>query len=466
MSLHNKIENTLNILPLNSQREFRKALQHQIFTNEMTIPKNFEGKRLELNKDIMRNYLANFQKNYKKRNKYLQQVNKEISDFSKGYAGITELNIKKKKEREKLVFGDLIEQYNKKGYETKKLYVNKNLFKKSVLLEQNDYTNVLKLHDNKEIKHAQSYMNKLDILLQTNKKKDFYFQTALSEDDRKENLDDEYPDNYDFKKNNLLLKYDILKTKKTIDDTLPTDPNFIERTYSNLSYNPTKSNSETQLKFNSTIDTNFTTKNKFIYENKKGKKILFPEKKLILNHIKSDKELTNVSPLSTTDNKSSNTYERVISSKDLRTNRNQSEGRLTFEMKKKLHEEMMNNLSNLYENVKKSNFEESENRILKYLLKYEQKLPDKVKYEFNIFKYLISFKEGSNLHGFINRFHTKTQKMNVPKKIRKLIVKTGDYSVKLPHLLKEVEIGKKIEEIDYNYIDDILKMNEHLKHSK
>lgn len=379
MSLHNKIENTLNILPLNSQREFRKALKHQIFTNEMTIPKNFEGKRLELNKDIMRNYLANFQKNYKKRNKYLQQVNKEISDFSKGYAGITELNLKKKKEREKLVFGDLIDQYNKKGYETKKLYVNKNLFKKSVLLEQNDYTNVLKLHDNKEIKHAQSYMNKLDILLQTNKKKDFYFQTALSEDDRKENLDDEYPDDYDFKKNNLLLKYDILKIKKTIDDTLPTDPNFIERTYSNISYNPTKSNSETQLKFNSTVDTNFTTKNKFIYEIKSGKKILFPEKKLILNHIKSDEGLTNISPLSTNDNKSSNTYERVISSKGLSTNRNQSEGRLTFEMKKKLHKEMMNNLSNLYENVKKSNFEESENRILKYLLKYDQKIPDKVK---------------------------------------------------------------------------------------
>ena len=40
---------------------------------------------------------------------------------------------------------------------------------------------------------------------------------------------------------------------------------------------------------------------------------------------------------------------------------------------------MMNNLSNLYENVKKSNFEESENRILKYLLKYEQKIPEKVK---------------------------------------------------------------------------------------
>jgi hypothetical protein len=379
MSLHNKIENTLNILPLNSQREFRKALKHQIFTNEMTIPKNFEGKRLELNKDIMRNYLANFQKNYKKRNKYLQQVNKEISDFSKGYAGITELNLKKKKEREKLVFGDLIDQYNKKGYETKKLYVNKNLFKKSVLLEQNDYTNVLKLHDNKEIKHAQSYMNKLDILLQTNKKKDFYFQTALSEDDRKENLDDEYPDDYDFKKNNLLLKYDILKIKKTIDDTLPTDPNFIERTYSNISYNPTKSNSETQLKFNSTVDTNFTTKNKFIYEIKSGKKILFPEKKLILNHIKSDEGLTNISPLSTNDNKNSNTYERVISSKGLSTNRNQSEGRLTFEMKKKLHKEMMNNLSNLYENVKKSNFEESENRILKYLLKYDQKIPDKVK---------------------------------------------------------------------------------------
>ena len=74
-----------------------------------------------------------------------------------------------------------------------------------------------------------------------------------------------------------------------------------------------------------------------------------------------------------------------------------------------------------------------------------------------------SLKEGSNLHGFINKFHAKNQKMNIPKKIRKLIVKTGDYSVKLPHLMKEVEIGKKIEEMDYDYIDDILKMNEHLK---
>ena len=46
--------------------------------------------------------------------------------------------------------------------------------------------------------------------------------------------------------------------------------------------------------------------------------------------------------------------------------------------------------------------------------------------------------------------------MNIPKKVHKLIVKTGDYSVKLPHLYKEDEIDKKI--------DDMLTMNEQLKH--
>ena len=54
--------------------------------------------------------------------------------------------------------------------------------------------------------------------------------------------------------------------------------------------------------------------------------------------------------------------------------------------------------------------------------------------------------------------------MNVPKKVKKLIIKTGEYSVKLPHLNKENEIDKKIENMEYDYIDDMLQMNEQFKH--
>jgi hypothetical protein len=54
--------------------------------------------------------------------------------------------------------------------------------------------------------------------------------------------------------------------------------------------------------------------------------------------------------------------------------------------------------------------------------------------------------------------------MNVPKRVKKLIIKTGEYSVKLPHLNKESEIDKKIEDMEYDYIDDMLQMNEQFKH--
>ena len=78
--------------------------------------------------------------------------------------------------------------------------------------------------------------------------------------------------------------------------------------------------------------------------------------------------------------------------------------------------------------------------------------------------HFFSIKKGANLHGFVNRLHSNTNKMNVPKKVKKLIIKTGEYSVKLPHLNKESEIDKKIEDMEYDYIDDMLQMNEQFKH--
>ena len=369
-----KVEKIINILPLKTQKDFRNALKHRIFTQEVFIPKNFDGVK-ESKNDIMRNYIKKFQKVYKKRNKFISDINKDITEFSKGYSGLTLLNEKKNKKRNKVIFGNIMKKYNEKGFETKNLIIKKNLFKKSVLLTDYDYTNVLKVNDNKEINNDEKYMNKLDYLLQGNKNFDTYrFQIALSEEEKREKGEYYYPDNYDFNKNNLLLKYDILKTKKTIDDTLSPEPIFTDRTISNLSiYNPTKSNSETQIKFNTTIDTNFTNKNNKV-NIKNGKRILLPKQLLNINKIKSADFDANSNILLN----NQKTFKSIISSNDI-SSRNKSEIKITAEMKKKLHEDMMNNLSNLYEKIKKSNFEESEDKIIKYLFQYDKKIPEKEK---------------------------------------------------------------------------------------
>ena len=370
-----KVDKIINILPLQTQKDFRNALKHRIFTQEAFIPKNFDGIKKDSKNDILRNYLSKFQKIYNKRNKFISDINKDITEFSKGYSGLTLLNEKKNKKRNKIIFGNLIKKYNEKGFETKNLLVNKNLFKKSVLLTDNDFKNILKVNDNTEINNDEKYMNKLDFLLQGNKHFDYYrFQIALSEDEKREKGEYYYPDNYDFKKNNLLLKYDILKTKKTIDDTLSPEPIFSDRTNSNLSnYNPTKSNSETQIKFNTTNDTNFTSKKNKV-KSKNGKKILLPKQLLNINKIKSaDFDADSNIIL---DKKK--TFKSIISSNDI-SSRNKSEIKLTAEMKKKIHEDMMNNLSDLYERIKKTNFEESENNILEYCFKYDKKIPEKEK---------------------------------------------------------------------------------------
>ena len=369
-----KVDKIINILPLQTQKDFRNALKHRIFTEEAFIPKNFDGIKKDSKNNILRNYLSKFQKIYNKRNKFISDINKDITEFSKGYSGLTLLNEKKNKKRNKIIFGNLIKKYNEKGFETKNLMIKKNLFKKSVLLTDNDYKNILKVNDNTEINNDEKYMNKLDFLLQGNKHFDYYrFQIALSEDEKKQKGEYYYPDNYDFKKNNLLLKYDILKTKKTIDETLSPEPIFSDRTISNLSiYNPTKSNSETQIKFNTTIDTNYTNKNNNFNDKNLKKKILLPKQLLNINKVKSvdfdansnfDKQLI---------------FKSIISSNDI-SSRNKSEIKMTPDMKKKIHEDMMNNLSDLYERIKKTNFEESENNILEYCFKYDKKIPEKEK---------------------------------------------------------------------------------------
>ena len=348
-----KLELTLQNLPLNTQRNFRIALEHKKLTPETFIPKHFDEKKIKTKFNIMRNTIVDFQQGYNIRKKLLNQLKRDTTEFSKGYFAISQLrDDKKKRETEQLIYEDLINKYSEKNYQTKNLYINDNLFDKSILLQNNKYENVLILdNNNEEYNKSKQYIYKLQDLLNTDKKKNdpFQFNTSLKLNDQEnKNIENYYPYNYNFKKNILLLKYDILKTKKTIDDTLnenefKTQSNF-NSTYNNI-ISSTRSNFY-HNKFNSTLDTNFTSRNK-------------------------EKTLNNTKENFSVDNKINEENKNIINRKGIK--------KMTIAMKQILHNEMVNDLTNVYENIKKTNFEECEDDIYNYLKKYNKPIPEKFK---------------------------------------------------------------------------------------
>ena len=57
--------------------------------------------------------------------------------------------------------------------------------------------------------------------------------------------------------------------------------------------------------------------------------------------------------------------------------------------------------------------------------------------------------------------------MNIPDFMHNLIVKTGSYDeINYKNIEKEIEIDKVIQNIEYDYTDDILRMNDNLKYNK
>ncbi len=350
-----KLEITLQNLPLNTQRDFRIALEHKKLTPETFIPKHFDDKKVKTKFNIMRNTIVDFQHDYNIRKKLLNELNRDTTEFSKGYFAISQLrNDKKKRETEKLIYEDLIKKYSEKDYQTKNLYINENLFDKSLLLQNNKYENVLILdHNNKEYNQTKKYINKLQNLLNTDNKKNdpFQFNTSLHlKEQENKNVENYYPFDFNFKKNILLLKHDIFKTKRTIDDILnfqefKTQSNF-NSTYNNI-ISSTRSNFYGHKKFNSTLDTNFTSRNK---------------EKTDLNNTTDNFSVDN----KINDENKNNFYRKGVK-------------KMTIAMKQILHNEMVNDLTNVYENIKKTNFEDCEDDIYNYLKKYKKPIPEKFK---------------------------------------------------------------------------------------
>ena len=67
--------------------------------------------------------------------------------------------------------------------------------------------------------------------------------------------------------------------------------------------------------------------------------------------------------------------------------------RMNKKLKTILDKQKEVDLNNLYEEVKKKTFEESENEIIDYLKKYKKKMPERTKYNIIYLFFLVQWKE-------------------------------------------------------------------------
>ena len=350
-----KLKLTLKNLPFHTQQNFRIGLKEKHKSSEQFIPKNIQHKKILKSKDnTMVNTLINFHKDYNKKKKNINNIIKETNNFSKGYFRIKQLRDKKQKQQ--LIFKDLLNRYNNKGYNIKDLFVEDNLFDESLLIHKN-YENILKVNEGKEeYQNSIKYLNKLDYMIKNNekkKKKDiFKATTSLKKEPLKEKeYENLYPPDYDFKKNILLLKYDIYKTKKTLDEiNLTTRPDY-NSTYQNIISSSSYFN---QRKFNSNFSSNSTRNN--------------------MKHDFSDNiKLKNDSV--STDNISDNRSNEIQKTIFVRNDRKN----MALKMKELLHNEMVQDLNKVYQNIRTKKFDEYKDDIYDYLNKYNKKIPHKIK---------------------------------------------------------------------------------------
>ena len=356
--LKQRLELPLNNLPFHTQQNFRIALKKKQKISEQFIPKNIQDKKKLKTKDkIMLNTLINFHKDYNKKKKTINDIIKDTTNFSKSYFEIKKL--KDKKQKEKLFFKDLLNKYYNKGYNIKDLYVEDNLFNESLLIHKN-YENIFKVNEgNKEYQNSKNYLKKLDYMIKSNvnnkKKNSFKVISSLKKEPLKEKeIEIEYPPDYDFKKNILLLKYDIHKTKTTLDQI-----NLTDRHDYNSTYHPIISSSKisyfNQSKFNTTLGSNSTKNN-------------------LENDFSDNKQLKNDST-SVDNNIIDNRTNEIKKTIFIRNDRKN----MAITMKQLLHNEMIQDLNKVYNNIKTKKFDEYKDDIYDYLNKYNKKIPQKLK---------------------------------------------------------------------------------------
>ena len=482
-----KINKTISELPKYIQKEFKYAIETKPECKEVPLSRNYENRKINTkSKELFRNTVYSYSLKEREKKKIIDKIEEETKMFSKTYKSIAE----SKKRKKNLITNNLqnvseniLMDYKSKGYDLNNLFPKDNLFTNSLLLEVNPakYKNVLLEVDPKESKKSIKYIDHLqNITKGDNFKK--YKRIILKEAKEKEDNNFNFNKDDDYEIEKMFKTGEFKKLNFSNINKLQKEINLTERTLSNIdNLNDINllSNKKKEIKFfdNYNKDNNKNFNNFNISRNIRKKNDI-KLKTMILNKNNNVNFQINNNNNNTNNNKNNNlkhsskNLKSVIrelhqrnrfktlanKAKDLEYEIDERLNIYSERKKKELIREYKRKkeLFDLYTQCKSESFENTEKLINGYLRKYDRISPVKK----------LNIKSGSNLHGFLKNFMTKTSLTNIPDIISKVKAKTGDYTIRLNSLNKCIDVDKNINNLEYKYTEDILRLNEDLNKIK
>jgi hypothetical protein len=482
-----KLLQSLTLYSTEKSGKFAKLLSKHNKTQETFIPLTLNAKHTPGFSENLRNKIVDFNTVYLKDKKTINKLETETKDFSLGYNLVTENDsTNKQKKTEKILGEEILNRYKLQGYDIKNMFPKENIFQKSLLLEPDDkkFIKIMKNLTNEELSFENEYCKKLNNMVK--------FQTTLDKYRKRKNKNNPSTTNGDLETNFSLddvddvndyrlikyfqllnsnaikkqikeLKKDIRKTNLTLNKLSPkkrkkqtklfeinnNKVNLIKKENINnfrsalIGYNKNSLNrniNDNLLKSVNTTTTNETlntTDNNKKITNRRASSIIRPInflRKKIPTDIKNTKIETNFDI---------NHFENLTKNFEIKR---QKEFEEQFERKR------IKDLNILYKNIKSQSFKNSEKDIYHYLTMYQKPFPKK-----------FTPSQGSNLNGLLTKFVNVTSYHNIPERIYNLKYKLGNKNKNEKLIRKETDIDKKINTLEYDYIEDILKLNENLK---
>ena len=479
-----KLLQSLSLYSTEKSGTFAKMLSKHNKTQETFIPLSLNAKHTPILSDNLRNKIVDFNAEYIKDKKTIDKLENETKDFSIGYNLVTQNESKsRQKKTEKILGEEILNRYKLQGYDIKNMFPKENIFQKSLLLEPDNrkFIKIMKNLTEKELNFENNYCDKLNNMIKIQNTLDKYkkkkinnnnstttgdLETNFSLDDI-DNIEDYKLIKYfininskslkkqinqlkkDIKKTNLTLtnlklkkinnpiklyeinnnKVDLIKKKKKANNFRSA---FINYNNNSLNHNMT----DNLIKSINTTTTNDTINSKEI-KNRRASSIIQP-----INFLRK-KIPTNIKNTKIQSNFDIKHFESLTKNIEIKKKK---------EYEEQLERKRLKDLNILYKNIKHQSFEESEKDIYNYLTLYKKPLPK---------KFIPS--QGSNLNGLLTKFINFTSYHNFPERVYNLKTKFGHRNKNEKILEKEVEIDKKINTLEYDYIDDILKLNDNLK---
>jgi hypothetical protein len=476
-----KLLQSLSLYTTEKSGNFAKMLSKHNKTQETFIPLNLNAKHTPIVSDNLRNKIVDFNAEYIRDKKIINKLEKDTKDFSIGYNLVTEKGTtNKQKKTEKILGEEILYRYKLQGYDIKNMFPKENIFQKSLLLEPDNkkFIRIMKNLTDEDLEFENNYCDKLkktvklrNTLDKYQKKKVINNNNSTTTGDLETNFSLDEIDNIEdyklfkyfkninsktIKKQIIQLKKDIKKTNSTLNQMKPKKINNPIKLYemnnnliknkkdkSNnfrsafINYNNnTPNNNDNLLKSLNTTTTNETKNSKEI-KNRRASSIIPPInfiRKKIPTIIKNTKVQTNFDVKH---------FENLTKNIEIKKKQ---------EYEEQLERQRIKDLKKLYKNIKHQSFEKSDYDINNYLTLYKRPFPK---------KFIPS--EGSNLNGLLTKFVNFTSYHNFPERIYNLKTKFGHRNKNEKIIEKEVETDKKINTLEYDYVDDILKLNENLK---